>query len=142
MIKAVIMNADCAHCYVRSHLPFPDIAVVFYSRLGGLVGLRSKVKRSEKQSGADRDKACGVQRVVPHVISRRLDILCSGVHTLLGDKVRFLPLGSLCFMALAGLGGGLILDNFNRDRKRQRWGWRLLCGGLLLRFGGLLLGLP
>jgi hypothetical protein len=60
----------------------------------------------------------------------------------LGSKVRYLPLAGFFFAALAGIGGGLILDNFNRERKWKRLGWLLLVCGLSAGFWAFFLGLP
>ena len=41
---------------------------------------------------------------------------------MLGDQVTNLALAEFFFAALAGIGRGLILDNFNRERQRVRLG--------------------
>ncbi|RAI56833.1 hypothetical protein DOO74_03060 [Rhodobacteraceae bacterium AsT-22] len=61
---------------------------------------------------------------------------------MLGSKVRYLSLAGFFFAALAGIGGGLILDYVDRNRKRQRLGWALLLAGLPLGAFCLLLSLP
>ncbi len=57
------------------------------------------------------------------------------VHTLLGSKIIYLSLTSFGFAALAGLGGGIVFDNLNRERKWKRFGWWLLV--LCLPLGAL-----
>lgn len=46
------------------------------------------------------------------------------------NKVVYFPLIGLLFAAAAGVGLGLVLDNFNRDRKWKIVGWALLVSGL------------
>jgi hypothetical protein len=110
--------------------------------LGGGVSLSGEPKSDAKHKGANRDQKCGVQRIIPHILSSGINGLCGRVHALLGLQVRYLPLAGFFFSAIAGVGGGLILDNFNRERNRQRLGFVLLGGGLFLAFWCLFLGLP
>ena len=60
----------------------------------------------------------------------------------LGDKIVFLPLGGFGFAALAGIGGGLILDYVDPQRSRKRLGWLLLILGGFAGATCLILGLP
>ncbi|PKP79021.1 MAG: hypothetical protein CVT81_00740 [Alphaproteobacteria bacterium HGW-Alphaproteobacteria-3] len=60
----------------------------------------------------------------------------------MGVNVRYLPLAGFFFSALAGVGGGLILDNVNRQRNRKRLGWALLLGCLPLSGLSFFFGLP
>ena len=93
----------------------------FTSHLHGLassqIGLQSKEQRDDKQGRARTDKP----RLNVRILLHRLR---SSVHALLGDKIVFLVLAGFGFAALAGLGGGFILDHYNR--KRRKLGWVLL----------------
>jgi F0F1-type ATP synthase assembly protein I len=60
---------------------------------------------------------------------------------LLSSKIVQFSLLSAFFAALAGLGLGLILDNFNRERPRRVVGWTLLGTGLPLFVAFTYLGL-
>jgi hypothetical protein len=60
----------------------------------------------------------------------------------LGSEITYLPIAGFFFAALAGIGGGLIFDNVNRQRHRKRLGWALLIFGLIAGSFSLLLGLP
>lgn len=87
-------------------------------------------------------KHCRPESVLGHPLGGVIHSLCGRVHALLGDGVVYLPLAGFFFAALAGIGGGLILDNFNRERKRKRLGWALFLLGLPAGALCLLLGLP
>jgi hypothetical protein len=85
-----------------------------------LVGLGGEQKSVEEKPRTDRDQDSLVDGIISHLLSRF-------IHPLLRSKiVQFSLLGTL-FAALAGLGGGLILDNFNRKPKRRVFGWCLLA---------------
>jgi hypothetical protein len=69
------------------------------------------------------------------------DSLRAFVHALLSKKVVYFPLIGFLFAALAGLGLGLILDNFDRKPKQHFLGWCLLIVCLPLWFAFTYLGL-
>lgn len=98
---------------------------------------RSKNKRSSYGSDDEVDR-----RVKSHRLSGFVHGLRGSVHTLLGDKIVFLALGGFGFASLAGIGLGLILDNFNLDRSRKRLGWLLFTFSVPAGALCLLLGLP
>lgn len=74
-----------------------------------------------------------------HFLRGKIHFLRSRIHSLLGDEIIFLVLMGFGFAALAGIGLGMILDNFNTDR---RVGWLLLISGLPLFVMCFLLGMP
>lgn len=53
-----------------------------------------------------------------------------------------LVLAGYGFAALAGIGGGLILDHVNTDKRRRIIGWVLLICSLPLSGISLVVGLP
>lgn len=108
----------------------------------GAIGLPRQPESDEKQERAYSNEYCGIERVVPHVLRGGVHRLCGSVHSLLGSKVFYLPLAGFFFAALAGLGGGLVLDNVNPDRRRRLAGWVLLSLCLPIGAACLLLGLP
>ena len=108
----------------------------------GSISSPTQKERSNKEGRTDPNGDCGSQRVIPHVEGGVLDRLCGGVHSLLGLKVRYLVILGFVFAAIAGIGGGLILNNFDRKRKWQIIGWLTLFTCLPLGAFCLLLGLP
>ncbi len=76
---------------------------------------------------------------IRHSLSGKIHFLRSRIHSLLGDKIVFIVLVGFGFAALAGIGLGMLLDDFNTDR---RVGWLLLLSGLPLFALCFLLGLP
>ena len=95
---------------VRPNLALTDVAGDINGILRGLVSLASEIEGDEQQSGADAHSPSLIKRILRHPLSGFIDRLRSGVHALLGDKVVYLPLCGFGFAALAGLGGGLVLD--------------------------------
>lgn len=96
---------------------------------GGTVCLPHQQKSHYKKNNAN--PRCGdyLTGVVSHSLSGFIHSLRGCVHSLLGAKVFYVSLASFFLAALAGIGGGLVLDNFNRERKWKRLGWCLflLC---------------
>lgn len=102
---------------------------------------------SQHQGGEQKDSTNADQPSLDfgqpnHALSSVVHSLRSYVHSLLGDKIIYLALTGFGFAALAGLGGGLVLDNFNRERKRIRFGWLLLLSSFPLFALFLFLGIP
>jgi len=112
------------------------------STLSSAVGHIGQTKGHKKQTSADADEYCGVERILPHVLRGSVHRSCGSVHTLLGSNVRYLPIAGFFFSALAGIGGSLILDNVNRQRNRKRLGWALLLICLPLFGLSFFFGLP
>ncbi len=108
----------------------------------GFIGLTSQGKSDREHESTDGDQYCGIERVIPHVARSGINRLCGRVHFLLDDKVIYLPLAGFLFAILAGLGGGLILDDFNRDRNRKCLGWLLISFSFPSGAACLFLGLP
>jgi len=106
------------------------------------VRLPSQKERHDQKGSTQRNKENRPPGVVSHPLSGVVHGLRSRVHALLGNQVFFLALGGFFFAALTGLGGGLILDNFNTNRRIKILGWTLLCLCLPLSGLGLFLGLP
>ncbi|KIQ69962.1 hypothetical protein Wenmar_01532 [Wenxinia marina DSM 24838] len=127
---------------VGSDLSLADFSGHLDSIPRSFIGLPGQKEGDEQQDRTNADEYCGIERVVTHVLRGRVHRACGVVHTLLGSKVFYLPLAGFFLAALAGIGGGLILDNFNRERQRVRTGWFLLFVGLPLSGLCLLLGLP
>ena len=128
---------------VGSNLRFANVPSHADSLLRGFVSFSDlhEIKYQKKRTDPDGD--CGIQRIIPHVSGGLLYRLCGGVHALLGGKIRYLPLAGFFFAALAGISGGVILDNLNRERRRNVWGyWVLLLTSLPAGAFCLLLGLP
>lgn len=94
----------------------------------------------------EEQRASNEERTYPRRYSLPLGIerhsLRGIIHTALGDKVIYLVLAAFGLAALAGIGLGLILDNFNTDRRIKRLGWCLLIFCAPLGAVTLLLGLP
>lgn len=119
-------------------------------RLGGFfsgsgrssIGTDGEKESSKQQRRADPNKPSLQQGIGGHSLRGLVHRIRGFVHTALGREVVYLPLVGLLFAALAGIGGGLILDNFNPDRTKRIGGAILLCAGLPLWFVLILLGLP
>jgi len=126
----------------RSDLRLADLPGDIDSSLSGLVGLTGKPKGNPQHDRSDTNEDCGIQRIVPHIPGGTLDRLCGSVHSFLGSKVTYLPIAGFIFCALAGLGGGLILDHVNRNRERRCLGWILLLSCTFAGFTCLFFGLP
>lgn len=127
---------------IRSYLPLADISCHIDGPLSGQISLAGKVEGDDQQGSADSDESGRDKRVQSHTLGGFIYRLRSSVHALLGDKIVFLVLAGFGFAALAGLGGGFILDNVNQERNRKRLGWLLLCCGFPLFALSFLLGLP
>lgn len=132
---------------------FKPRALLFSSDLVGLKGVHGGLRSSlvgpvhqeqsdKKSSNPDEGEYCGVERVIPHVLRSGVHRLCGRVHTLLGAKVFYLPLAGFFFAAVAGIGGGLFLDNLNTDRRVKSAGLLLFLFSLPFGLTCLLLGLP
>jgi hypothetical protein len=93
----------------------------------GLVGLSGKSKGPDQQHGAEKDQASGNPGSPHHALRGFIHSLRGSVHSLLGSKVIGLVFLSYGFAALAGLGGYIVFDDLNRERKRQWFGRALLC---------------
>jgi hypothetical protein len=93
-------------------------------------------------AGLDPVAAIALPRVCRHPLGSVINFACFHIHSLLGDKIVYLPLFGFGFSALAGIGGGLVLDNVNRQRNRKHLGRWLLCCSIPLGVFCLLFGLP
>jgi len=112
------------------------------SSLSGALSHPSQDQRYNEQNSADRDKYCRPESVLGHPLGGPVHRLCGSVHAFLGGKVRYLPLAGFFFAPLAGISGGVILDNLNRKRCRNVWYyWTLLLISLPAGAVYLLLGL-
>jgi hypothetical protein len=87
-------------------------------------------------------EGCGVERIIPHAPGGLLDHWCLNAHLLFGEHIVYLPLAGFGFAALTGIGGGLILDNYNKDRKWRLLGWCLVLLCLPLASASMFFGLP
>lgn len=135
------LNSD--NPQVGSNLRFANVPRYAYGFLSGFVSFSDLHEIKYQKKSTDPDGDCGIQRVIPHVSGGLLNRLCGGVHAFLGGKIRYLPLAGFFFAALAGIGGGIILDNLNRERRRNVWAyWALLLTSLPTGAICLLLGLP
>lgn len=103
-------------------------------------GFASQIQSAGQKGRAEDDKNCRPESVLGHPLGGVIHRLCRRVHPLLGGKVGFLAVAGFGLAALAGLGLGLILDNFNRERKWKRLGWALLLLCFPLGLLGLLPG--
>lgn len=143
---AVFAGADAGSCsaprHVGAHLSFADPARFTNSRLGSLVSLAGQPQGGDQEHGADPNKDGRDQAVERHALGGVIHGLRSQVHALLGGQVVYLVLAGLGLAALAGLGGGLILDNVNTNKRRRSLGWLLLLAGLPLFGLCFFLGLP
>lgn len=127
---------------IGSRLSLADVAGDFNRFSSGLVSLPSEVQGNDQKPGADANESGGNQIIQSHSLGGFVHRLRGGIHALLGDKIVLLALGGFFFAALAGLGGGLILDHYDRERKRKRLGWGLLLCSIPLAALSFLLGLP
>jgi hypothetical protein len=136
------MDRDIAERQVSSNLRLADFPGGFDRFLGRKVSLPRQMERCQQEYSAYPDEPSLYPSVIPHVLRCIIHVLRGFVHALLGSKVIYLALAGLGFAAIAGVGCGLILDNFNRERKRVRLGWLLLLICLPLFVANLLLSLP
>lgn len=127
---------------VSSELFFSYVAGHLHRICGGFCRSDSKKQSANKQNRADTDKPSLGISVVTHFLRSAVHGPRRFVHSLLGDQVINLALAGFLFAALAGVGGGLILDNFDGKRRHVRLGWGLLSFSLPLFIACLLLGLP
>lgn len=119
-------------------------------RLSRLVSLAGQPESDNEKNCANTNEYCGIERIVPHVLRGFIHRPCGFVHTLLGEKIVYLPLGGFLLLVLAGLGGGNIIDNLDRQglpylhrqRNWERWRYVLLLFRIRLGFLILFLGLP
>lgn len=142
LVNSDFMNFSILKTQIGSELPFPNFASDHNCVSGRLVSLMRVAESQQKQDRADTNEHCGVERVIPHILSRPLYSLCGRVHSLLGGKVSYLPFAGFFFAALSGFGLGIILDNFNPDRRPQWFGWIVLSLCLPISYAAFLLGLP
>ena len=125
----------------------PSLSLADFSRHGdgvlrSSVSLPSEKESCKKENCAYANKPSLNISVVTHFLRSIVNGSRGVVHSLLGDQVINLVLVGFGFAALSGLGGGLILDNVNRERNRKRLGWLLLLSCLPLFIVSFLLGLP
>lgn len=102
--------------------------------LSGTVGLTGQDKRPNEQNGANSHNYKGEP-------SSPLRAMRRSIHTLLGDKIILLPLLSLFFAALTGIGCFIVFDDLNRQWRRQFIGRLLLFSCPVAGAVCLLLGL-
>ena len=135
--EGTLPNAD-----ISSDLSFPQFAGVFDSLDRKIIGQHGENKSANEQRRTNPNRQCRPERMVSHSLSGFIHSLRGRVHSLLGDKVVFVVLAGFGFAALAGVGGGLVLDNVNRERNRILLGWLLLGFGPPLFALSFFLGLP
>ncbi|CAN7175374.1 hypothetical protein [Rhizobium sp. LjRoot254] len=131
---------------LKAHVS-PDLRLAYvtgdlYSILSGPIGLSSEPQSDQQEDGAGADQEGRPESVISHSLGGFIHGLRGRIHALLGDQVFFLALASFFLLPFAGIGGGLILDHVDRNRKRKLVGWCLLCVCAPLGLGGLILCLP
>lgn len=94
---------------------------------GRLVGLPCQQKGEEKKGRTSNDQVSLILGPIGHFTGHLL-------HTFLDEKRVYFPLVGLFFAALAGIGGGLVLDYVDPQRWRRILGAVLFCLGLPLAF--------
>ena len=101
-----------------------------------------KKQSPNEQVSAYYNSYCGKSGVERHFLSGFIHRLRCAVHTLLGDKVRFLTFGGFPFAALAGFGCYFGFNDFNRKRSRLIGGRSLAGLSILAAIACLVLGMP
>lgn len=135
-------NLSIMNVGVGASLISADFAGYVHRGLGRAVGHQRETQSYKEERGANANQPSLNVSIVTHFLCGIVHGPRSFVHSLLGDKVINLVLAGFGFAALAGFGGGLILDDFNRERNRIRLGWLFLLTCLPILVASVLLGLP
>jgi hypothetical protein len=117
-------NISGTNANIRPHLPLADIARIQYRPAG-------EVQSSDQGNGAGEDQPSLILREIGHSLR-------GFIHSLLGDEVIYLAMLGTLFAVPAGIGGGFILDHYNRKRRKFGWVLLLICApaGFLLVYLG------
>ncbi len=144
VLHAIQNRIDCSRMVQSSDRnPRPELVqgstvCDVHSISGCLVGFPRQSECPDEKNCSEAAKRSREPRSKHHTLSGSVHGLCSIVHALLGNKVVYLSLAAFGFFALAGRGGFLAFDKFNRDGKDRAIGKFFLIRGI---GAGLLLGL-
>ncbi len=127
---------------VSAKLPFSNIAGDADCVYGCFSGPSRQKDSDYEHDRTSADKPSLNVGVITHFLRSAIHGPRCFVHSLLGEQVINLALAGFGFLALAGLGLGLILGNFDHKRCWDYYGWGLFSSGLPVGFWRLLLGLP